>query len=153
FESDHQFDNFASPVSNPFLFEDPRSLTEIRPILIFQTIPGANPVFQGGNATFYGTQARLSLTDRWTVTINKLGGVSFSPDSASGLPSESGFAEFWIGPKWTFYRNCQTCSVAALGAIFQIPAGAGKVFQDTGDFSLTPYFSIAKSFCRTSYGA
>ncbi|HEY3788938.1 MAG TPA: hypothetical protein VGL71_08790, partial [Urbifossiella sp.] len=28
-ESDHCFDNFASPVSNPFYFEDPRSLTEV----------------------------------------------------------------------------------------------------------------------------
>ena len=31
FQSDHCFDNFISPLSNPFRFEDPRSLTEVRP--------------------------------------------------------------------------------------------------------------------------
>ena len=32
--SDHCFDSFISPVSNPFFFEDPRSLTEARGIFI-----------------------------------------------------------------------------------------------------------------------
>ena len=31
FQSDHAFDGFISPVTNPFYFEDPRSLTELRP--------------------------------------------------------------------------------------------------------------------------
>ena len=31
-QSDHGFDNFISPVTNPSLFEDPRALTEVRPI-------------------------------------------------------------------------------------------------------------------------
>src|SRR5205085_9724483 len=39
FESDHCLDTFSSPVTNPFLFEDPRSLTELRPIFIWQKIP------------------------------------------------------------------------------------------------------------------
>src|SRR5262249_25617678 len=40
FQSDHCFDQFISPVTNPFLFEDPRSLTEVRPIFMYQRIPG-----------------------------------------------------------------------------------------------------------------
>ena len=32
FQSDPEFTYFASPVTNPFFFEDPRSLTEVRPI-------------------------------------------------------------------------------------------------------------------------
>ena len=38
FKSDHCLDSFISPVSNPFLFEDPRSLTEVRPIFIYQGV-------------------------------------------------------------------------------------------------------------------
>ena len=46
FQSDHCFDSFISPVTNPFLFEDPRSLTEVRPIFMIQ---GARqfPTFPG----------------------------------------------------------------------------------------------------------
>ena len=36
FQSDHCFDYFASPVTNPFLFEDPRALTELKPLFIYQ---------------------------------------------------------------------------------------------------------------------
>src|SRR5262249_43771404 len=49
FESDHDFDNFISPLTNPFLAEDPRKLTELRPIFMFQTIPHSNIFFNGGN--------------------------------------------------------------------------------------------------------
>lgn len=153
FESDHAFDVFSSPVTNPFLFEDPRALTEIRPLVMYQTIPSSNPVYQGGNITFYGTQARLALTDRWSFVLNKLGGVSVNPDASTGLSDESGFAELWLGPKWTFVRNPQTCTLAALGVTFQIPTGPSKVAQDTGELSVTPYLSFAQNFGKSSYGS
>src|SRR5689334_22588699 len=37
--SDHCFDSFISPLSNPFFFEDPRSLTEARGIFIDNSVP------------------------------------------------------------------------------------------------------------------
>lgn len=153
FQSDHCMDSFSSPITNPFLFEDPRSLTELRPILFYQKIPGSNPVFQGGTAYFYGTQARLSLTDRWSVTLNKLGGVTINPGENSGLADATGLAEFHIGPKFTFLRNSESGTAAAIGTIFQIPVGPAKVFQDTGSFSMVPYVSVAQNFLRSSYGA
>lgn len=152
-ESDHCFDYFASPVSNPFYFEDPRSLTEIRPIFMYQTIPGSNPVYRGGNAEFYGVQARVAITDQWSFVMNKLGGVSINPGGGSLVPSESGFAEIWLGPKFTFYRNTETGTVAAAGLTFQIPAGANSVGQDTGTLSLVPYITAAQNFGCTSYGS
>jgi hypothetical protein len=39
FRSDHRYDNFVSPTTNPFFFEDPRSLSEIRPIFIYEGMP------------------------------------------------------------------------------------------------------------------
>ncbi len=152
FESDHSMDSFSSPITNPFLFEDPRSLTEVRPIFFYQTIPGNNPVFNGGTAYFYGTQARVALTDHWSVTLNKLGGVTINPGDGSGLGDASGLAELHLGPKYTFLRNCESGTAAAVGMIFQIPVGPSKVFQDTGSLSLVPYVSVAQSFGRSSYG-
>ncbi len=153
FESDHAFDSFISPVSNPFLFEDPRSLTEARPLFLYQTIPNSNPLFRGGNAEFFGTQFRLALTDRWSVVINKLGGVSFNPGDDGLLPSDTGFAEFWLGPKYTFIRNCETGTLAAAGVTFQIPTGPAKVYQDTGKLSVVPYVTAAQNFGQTGYGS
>jgi hypothetical protein len=153
FESDHCFEYFASPVSNPFLFEDPRSLTEARPIFLLQTIPNSNPVYRGGNAEFFGSQFRLALTDRWSVVLTKLGGVWINPGDDSLLPSESGFAEVWLGPKYTFLRNTETGTVAAAGVTFAIPAGPPGVAQDTGKLSVIPYVTAAQNFGCTSYGS
>jgi hypothetical protein len=146
FQSDHTFDNFASPVSNPFLFEDPRALTEIRPIFIYQRIPGGQPDFLGGNLSFFGTQLRVALTDRWSLVFNKLGGLWINPDDRSPIAGDGGFAELWLGPKYTFVRNDAAGRVMAGGLMFQIPTGSRSVFQDTGTLSVVPYVSYAESF-------
>jgi hypothetical protein len=52
FQSDHCFDYFCSPVSNPFFSEDPRALTEIKPLVIYDHVPNSNFNFQGGNIWF-----------------------------------------------------------------------------------------------------
>jgi hypothetical protein len=150
--SDHEFDYFISPVTNPFLFEDPRALTEIRPVLIYQKIPSDQPLLQGGSAWFFGTQARLSFTDRLSITMNKIGMQSFNPASSSPLDSQYGLSELWLGPKYTFVRNPETHTLLAAGAIFQIPLGSDKVYQDTGNLSIVPYVSYAQSLLNTKLG-
>jgi hypothetical protein len=150
FQSDHCFDTFISPVTNPFLFEDPRALTEVRPIFIWQTTPNSNPLFKGGDLEFFGVQARVALTERWSIVMSKLGFLAIQPN---GSPNETGFSEINVGPKFTFLRNDATNTLGALGVTFQIPAGDSKVFQNTGDLSITPYLSLAQKFCCSSYGA
>jgi hypothetical protein len=152
FQSDHCFDYFASPVTVPFLFEDPRALTEIKPLFIYQGAPRSNPIFRGGNAEFYGLQARLAVTDRLSMTVNELGFVTLNPFNPSADPTgrfseNTGFAEIVLGPKYTFLRSEEWKTVMAGGLLFQIPAGSPKVFQDTGTLSLAPYLSAAKNFC------
>jgi hypothetical protein len=161
FQSDHAFDNFncrgdlISPVSNPFFFEDPRALTEVRPIFIFQTAPSNSPL-RGGDSFFFGTQARLAFTDRWSLVINKFGFVTLDSDNHDPAAGPTGnhtdFAELWLGPKWTFLRNEQAGRVAAVGLTFEIPTGSDRVFQNTGDLGLDPYVSFGQTFGRTSYG-
>jgi hypothetical protein len=159
FQSDHAFDNFCncadiiSPVSMPFLFEDPRSLTEVRPLFLVQTAPNRNAAFGGGNSEFYGLQARLAITERWSIVLNELGGVTLNPHNSDvGLTSQSGFAEIRVGPKWTFYRDEQAGRLAATGLTFDIPAGSNSVFQNTGSLSLDPYITFGQTFGRSSYG-
>lgn len=152
FKSDHSFDCFVSPVTNPFLFEDPRTLTEIRPIVIYQKIPGAQPNFKGGSMWFYGGQARMAFGNKFSITINKLGGMTVSPDDPT-YPSGSGLAELWLGPKFTFIRNEETGMLLAAGGIFQIPLGGSNVYQNTGNLSIAPYISYGKNFMRTNSGS
>jgi hypothetical protein len=148
FKSDHAFDGFISPVTNPFLFEDPRSLTEVRPIFIAEKIPNSEPDFRGGNVIFFGTQLRLAITDRLSFVINKFGFESVNPGSGSEFHGDTGFAEFWFGPKYTFIRGENTGTLLAGGIQFQIPTGDHSNFQDTGSLSLVPYVSFAQSFLR-----
>jgi hypothetical protein len=151
-QSDHAFDYFASPVTNPFLFEDPRALTELKPLFIYAGAPSTNPIFRGGNEEFYGLQARLAVTERLSLTVNELGFITLNPFNPSAGPpgkfSEStGFAQVALGPKYTFLRSEEWKTVMAGGLIFQIPAGSPKVFQNTGTLGLVPYLSAAKNFC------
>jgi hypothetical protein len=152
FQSDHCFDYFSSPVTNPFLFEDPRALTELKPLFIYAGAPNTNPIFKGGNEEFYGLQARLAITDRWSLTINELGFLTLNPfNPGAGPPGEfsqsTGFAQVMLGPKYTFLRSEDWKTVVAGGLLFQIPAGSPKVFQNTGTLGLVPYLSAAKNFC------
>ncbi|MBA4067276.1 MAG: hypothetical protein C0501_26925 [Isosphaera sp.] len=148
FKSDHAFDGFISPVTNPFLFEDPRSLTEVRPLFVYQKVPSKQPNFKGGDIFFYGTQARVAFTDRFSFTINKLGGISVNSGSGSAVQDGSGFAELWLGPKYTFLRGEATGSLLAGGLMFQVPTGSQRTFQDTGSLSLVPYLTYGQNLFR-----
>jgi hypothetical protein len=152
FESDHDFDNFISPLTNPFLAEDPRKLTELRPIFMFQTIPNSNVFFNGGNIENFALQGRLGLTENWSVVMHKLGFIVINPGSFSLLDGTTALTEIWLGPKWTFWKDCECGTVAATGIIFQIPVGGHNAFQDTGDFGMVPYVTAAQKFWRTSVG-
>jgi hypothetical protein len=154
FQSDHCFDALASPVSNPFLFEDPRALTEVKPLVMFQGAPSDNWVYHGGDTGFAGVQARLALTERWSFVLSELGFVWSEPHVPfDGFEPHTGFAEVRLGPKYTFFRCENTGTIAAAGVNFDIPAGSGKVFQDTGDLSVEPYISFGQTFLRSSFGS
>lgn len=153
FQSDPGFPEMVSPVSNPFLFEDPRALTEVRPIYIQQGTPSNNFIFGGGDIEYAGVQGRLALTERLSLVVSELGAVWMEPHHpVDGFNSHAGFAEVRVGPKYTFYRCEDTRTIAAAGVNFDIPTGSSQVFQNTGSLSVEPYVSAGKTF-RTNYGA
>ncbi|HZT80319.1 MAG TPA: hypothetical protein VFA26_08860 [Gemmataceae bacterium] len=153
FQSDHGFDDFASPVTNPFLFEDPRALTEVRPIFIWQQTPRGNPIFHGGDTEFFGIQARVAITERLSFTMQKLGWVWMEPHNATnGFEPHGGFSEINLGAKYTFLRNERTGTLGAAGLTFEIPSGPRQVYQDTGTLSLRPYVTMGQRFGQSSFG-
>jgi hypothetical protein len=153
FQSDTCFNGLISPVSNPFFFEDPRSLTELRPIFMYQSVPSSNPLFRGGSAYFFGTQARVAFTDRFSLVMNELGFVSLSPSNPSPpITNSTDFAEVKIGPKYTFLRNGASGTVGAVGLTFEIPTGDRSVFQNTGTLGLDPYLTIGQTFGKLPNG-
>jgi hypothetical protein len=151
-QSDSAYPNFVSPISNPFLAEDPRSLTEVRPLFIYQTIPNDNYPLHGGNAMYFGLQGRLAFTERFSLVLHKLGGVSLNPDDKSMVAGGNGFGEIWISPKFAFWRDLEKQSIWSGGLMFQIPTGSSSVFQDTGSLSIVPYLSYGRRLFCTSMG-
>jgi len=154
FQSDHQFDVFASRVSNPFYTVDPRSLTEIKPIFIWQRTPSSTPTFAGGDNFFLGFTGSVAINECFSITLNKLGLMWTEVEQPNAtFNNHFGVSELHLGPKVTFIRNDTSGTVVAGGLIFEIPIGPSKIFQDTGNLSLDPYFSIAQNFWRSSYGS
>lgn len=152
FQSDCAFDNFASPITNPFLAEDPRSLTELRPLYFYQGVPDHQYYLQGGHLSFIGVQGRAAFTDRFSVVLHKLGWSSVTAGNALAT-SDTGFSEIWLGPKFTFWRAPDTQTLAAFGLQFQMPFGNATVWQDTGGLALVPYLSFGRRIGKTDYGS
>jgi hypothetical protein len=152
FQSDCAFDNFASPITNPFFAEDPRSLTELRPLYFYQGIPSSQYFYQGGHLSFLGVQARAAFTDRFSVVVHKVGWSSISPDNPLTQTGTS-FSEIWLSPKFTFWRAPDTQTLAAFGLQFQIPTGSGIAYQGTGGLGLVPYLSFGRMIGKTDYGS
>lgn len=151
-EGDPDFDDIMPFTSNPLYAEDPKTSTEIRPMYFYQTIPGSQYYYKGGNVQFIGLQARVAFGERWSIVMNQLGWYGINPNSASGQPSEKGFGELHLGVKYTFLRDRESNTIAAAGLNFQMPIGAGGVYQDTGTLSLAPWGTIAHRFGKSSYG-
>lgn len=153
FKSDTRFQNFASPVTNPFFFEDPRALTEFRPIFIWQRTPSSNTIFNGGNNFVFSGSGSVAITPHISLVINRFGFQSMNPRSPTGdFQSGTGFSEVILGPKLSFGSDTSN-SVFSVGLSFDIPAGSGRVLQNTGHTMLIPHFSYAQNFGNFAGGS
>jgi hypothetical protein len=123
--SDHCFDNFISPLSNPFFFEDPRSLTEARGIFIDNSLPSD---IGGGDAQVYAAQLRGRLTDRLSVIAPRL---SYFQVNQSGGGAPRGFLSAPIGVKYNFIRDVEEQFLVSAGMTYFIPGSAGA-FSNLG---------------------
>jgi hypothetical protein len=145
FQSDHEFDGFIDTLTNPVLSKDPRSSTYARFLFVNNNIPAAHPI-GGGNIQVYGLQVNVALTERLAFIADKDGGARIAPRNG---PSTSGFLNVAAGLKYTFIRDVETQTLAAIGFMYEIPNGEAKVQQNQGSGSITPFLTFGKEFNQT----
>lgn len=123
-ESDHQFTDFISPMTNPVYFEDPRTLTEARAIFINHSIPSN---LGGGSVQVYATQLRAALTENLSIIATKDGYIV----SESPLLND-GFADVSAGLKLNVFKDVESQTLLSVGTVFEIPAGSHTARQGNG---------------------
>ncbi len=123
--SDHCFDDFISPMTNPVFFEDPRTLTEARFIFINHSVPGE---LFGNEAQLYAVQLRAALTENLSLIATKDGFIV----SDNALVND-GWADVAAGLKYNVYKDVNTQTILSLGTTFEMPVGTPRALQGNGD--------------------
>lgn len=123
--SDHCYDDFISPITNPVFFEDPRNLTEARLIFLNHKVPFAAG---GGDIQVYALQVRAALTERLSLIATKDGYV------VSDNPViDDGWADIAAGFKYLLYSDPGSQMLASAGAVYELPTGTPDSRQGNGD--------------------
>ncbi|HEY1598230.1 MAG TPA: hypothetical protein VGG64_01420 [Pirellulales bacterium] len=132
--SDHCFDHFVSPISNPFFFEDPRSLTEVRGMFIDNSLPTFSG---GGDAQVWAAQFRGRITDRWSIIAPRLSYFSVNQANNGGGSNPAGFLSAPVGAKFNFIRDVENQFLVSGGITYFIPGSPGALSNfDNGDFHI-----------------
>ncbi len=124
-KSDHCFDAFISPMTNPVFFEDPRTLTEARVIYLHHRLPGA---VGGGEVDLGAVQIRAALTERLSIVAAKDGYAT----SSSPLIRD-GWADVSVGLKYNLHADPVKQRLLSAGFAYEIPVGTPRTWQGNGD--------------------
>lgn len=125
--SDREFDHFISPISNPFFFEDPRALTEVRGIFIANTLPAT---IDGGGANVWAAQARGRITENLSVIAPRIAYLDVLQADDEGAPQ--GFLSAPVGVKATLFRDAERQFLLSGGTTFFIN-GEESAISNFGD--------------------
>jgi hypothetical protein len=128
--SEKCFDDFISPMINFVFFEDPRNLTELRPIFLTHNIPDA---LGGGSVQLFAMQFRVALTERLSLIAVKDGVILDNTDGAVDTLLDDGMADVSAGLKYNLIRDVQRGTLASAGFTYEIPMGSDKALQSVGD--------------------
>lgn len=124
-KSDHCFDDFISPMTNPVFFEDPRTLTEARMIFVNHNLPGA---LGGSSAQLYAVQLRFAINEDVSIIATKDGYmVSDNP------LLNDGWVDVAAGLKVNVYKDVATQTLLSVGGTFEAPIGSRRTLQGNGD--------------------
>ncbi len=121
-KSDHCFDDFISPMINPVFFEDPRTLTELRPIYIRHETPNRLGTLglPGGNIQLFAAQFRIALTERLSLIATKDGYIVSDIGGPLGDLLDDGWADVSAGLKYNLLRNPDTGTLWSIGGVYEI---------------------------------
>lgn len=135
--SDPCFDDFITPVTNPFYFEDPRTLTEVRGIYMRQQWP---PVTSSHPVQVYSMQFRAALTEDFSLMVTKFGYLQMISDLGE---FDSGAMDFGIGFKHTMYKDREAGRLLTGGMSVITPSGSHQALQGYGEGELNFFLSGA----------
>jgi hypothetical protein len=136
--SEQCFDGFISPITNPFYAEDPRALTEIRPVFATHRIPGE---LGGGTVNVYAAQLRARLSENVSFIALKDGYFT----STSPI-MEDGWADLGLGLKFNLIRDQVNQRLISAGATYEAASGSSEALQGLGSGNLNLFFSQARRF-------
>ena len=121
---------------NFVFFEDPRTLTELRPIFVQHTLPnrvGTIPL-NGGRVSLYAAQFRIALSERLSLIAVKDGFIV--EDLEPGLLDDlldDGWAAVTAGLKYNVIRDTCRGRLASVGFTYELPVGSSRTLQAIGD--------------------
>jgi len=142
-QSDRDFYYFVSPQSNVLLFDDPRTLTEVRMHFVNQWIPNDNPVFLGGSAQYLAAQVRVAVTERLSIIATKDGYLWLHPENAA-VGDPQGWADIAGGLKYNLFRFPETQSIFSVGFTHEFASGANRVFQGNANGEWNLFYSAGQ---------
>jgi len=143
FKSDHCFDGFIEPVTNPVFFEDPRSRTRVRMLFINQQIPERS-ILRGGDFQVYAAQVTVALSDRLSVIAQKDGFISLQADGLN--ENHEGWADIAAGLKYVLVRDVENQFLVSGGLLYECSQGSEEVFQGNGDGMWSFFLTSGKEF-------
>ena len=135
-----ELSDMISPMSHFANFEDPRIISEIRPIYVYHAFED-DFVTGGGNVQAYAVQARFAVTDDFAIIATKDGYLDFNPDA--NLPEDEGFADIGLGVKYALFQDREAGQIVTAGLRYEIPLGDEEVLQGEGDGEFNPFVSAA----------
>ncbi len=138
-KSDHCFDDFISPMTNPLFFEDPRTLTEARLIFANHRLPGT---LGGGSAQLYAMQLRAAINEDVSIIATKDG---FIVSDTPVIPND-GWADITAGLKINVYKDVCSQSLLSVGTTYEAPFGSPRSLQGNGDGEFHMFASGATRF-------
>jgi hypothetical protein len=147
FQSDHAFDGFVQPFSNPIQFRDPRAMTEARGIFL---AAWSDPTMPLGDTTaqVYALQARAAVTERFEVFAAKDGIVRLTPGVGA---SQTGLANLALGGKYAFYRDPDSQTIASAVLMYEAPTGYANIFQNQGSGLLAAYVVAGREIAENTH--
>ena len=133
-------------MSNFVHFEDPRTLTELRPIFVYHQLPNRMGTLgiDGGETQLLATQFRIALTDRLSLIAVKDGYFWAQNDGPIGPLFDDGWADVTAGLKYNLLRDVKKGRLLSTGFTYEIPLGRENTLQSVGDGEFHFFSSFAQ---------